>query len=1285
MATSVLLVTALGIMRAADVWDGSVSVVWDGDGTQASPYLIRTAADLAGLAERTNEGETFEGAYFTLTADLMMSDPATPAEEKPLWTPIGMSGINNGDDEENPGAFWGEDYYFKGNFNGAGHTVYNLWYAHDSEFEDDFNDPFNDGTYDFEGWSKALFGNLEDAVVTNLKLSGVSIQCEQRGAGLACTAKNSLITDISVDGYIQCGSSGTMGGSGAGIVTDAENCVFERCHSEASVKSVSGVGSIAAILSSSTVTDCSSAGQLAGLRGIGGIAGFVNSGSEISGCHSSTDVLQLPAKRQGTDVGGFAGVISGSVVRNCSSTGNLVVDYNGYGFVGSVIDNGLVESCYAVCDITKEGYAVWMASFVGEVGGSHYVGEDPVIGNVRNCYAVARYAYEPTPSDILTSGNHIGGFLGSIYEGSQVANCFYNTDTATGVNTFQPAEGEPGAFEIEFGLTTAYMQSEAFVRLLNEMAGVIGISEWEYEQGNYPVPTGVPASAGVAPFGGGSGTESDPWLIVSKEDLFSLANVANHGWDFRGQYILQTEDIALNAPFEEWGEQMPELWTPIGEFYPSGRYFAFAGTYDGGLHKVENMYIDNNVDSYGGLFGVAGDGAHIRNLGVTDAYIDLEGSTGGILLGSAALWNDDSVGERRISNCWTSGHIEGSNVSGFIGGGSQWGKTVMDNCYTTAEIYSFNEGGGFFARQIVGDMPVYLTASYFNGSFIKNGYERIPPLFNECIVTNCYYSNEAYPVDGDYEYFAYGRSSEYMTTPEFVNELSYASAYSGLESPWKYSEGLTASFFGSAPTVDVTFDIDDETSVSFKAIAGSLLTAPLIQSENSDMLLNGWIDGSTSGIFDFSTQTVTAPLTLTASWSEMITPDYTPFKNKFAKTYTIKTPAQLLALSYIVNGLSDEVEKTDYEGYTIQLGNDIEWNSTESYDSWGGAWSPMPFLPIGDSSNSFAGTFDGQGYTITGLYINRGGWSGNHGMFPRITDKAVVRNLLLNKAFIEVGYTSNDNPYIGILTGLSEGEVYRCGAEGKIIISDTAWSTGVVGGLIGVSSGNPATTSLKECFADVEASLKSQKFGGLIFSTTGNIDNSYAKSSVKWEDYGWFGGVVCVQQGETEIHDCWAASDIEWSYTMEKDGNPGGAVYGSNYTGNTGTYYDMTCLGDAFGPKADWEGNRYDPYLFGTGLETAYMKRMESFVSYDFTDVWGRRKDMNSGYPYLRWTAPGLANDKDGDISVGIDAISAESEVEIFTLPGVSVFKGRYADSVLDSGVYIVKSADGTANKIRIR
>ena len=107
--------------------------------------------------------------------------------------------------------------------------------------------------------------------------------------------------------------------------------------------------------------------------------------------------------------------------------------------------------------------------------------------------------------------------------------------------------------------------------------------------------------------------------------------------------------------------------------------------------------------------------------------------------------------------------------------------------------------------------------------------------------------------------------------------------------------------------------------------------------------------------------------------------------------------------------------------------------------------------------------------------------------------------------------------------------------------------------------------------------------------------------------------------------------------------------------------------------------------LFGTGLETAYMKRMESFVSYDFTDVWGRRKDMNSGYPYLRWTAPGLANDKDGDIIVGIDAISAESEVEIFTLPGVSVFKGRYADSVLDSGVYIVKSADGTANKIRIR
>ena len=157
-------------LLAQTIWDGSTDTEWEGDGSAGSPYLIGTAAELAGLAKRTNANETFEGKYFKLTADIWLSDPAAPDKDKPLWEPIGMSVINNGDSEDNPGGFWGEDHWFKGSFDGNGHTIHNLWYAHDSEFVDNFDDPFNDGTYDFDGWSKALFGNIDGATISNLTL-----------------------------------------------------------------------------------------------------------------------------------------------------------------------------------------------------------------------------------------------------------------------------------------------------------------------------------------------------------------------------------------------------------------------------------------------------------------------------------------------------------------------------------------------------------------------------------------------------------------------------------------------------------------------------------------------------------------------------------------------------------------------------------------------------------------------------------------------------------------------------------------------------------------------------------------------------------------------------------------------------------------------------------------------------------------------------------------------------------------------------------------------------------
>ena len=69
----------------------------DGNGSQATPYLIHNAGELLKLADRTNNGETFNNKYFQLEADIDM-DGIT-------WSGIGQ---------------------FRGIFDGAGHTISNV-------------------------------------------------------------------------------------------------------------------------------------------------------------------------------------------------------------------------------------------------------------------------------------------------------------------------------------------------------------------------------------------------------------------------------------------------------------------------------------------------------------------------------------------------------------------------------------------------------------------------------------------------------------------------------------------------------------------------------------------------------------------------------------------------------------------------------------------------------------------------------------------------------------------------------------------------------------------------------------------------------------------------------------------------------------------------------------------------------------------------------------------------------------------------------------------------------
>ena len=148
--------TVMMIPTASAAWDGSsVSAGLVGSGTEFDPYLISSENDLAFVAKQVNDAvASYEGEYLKLTVDLDLGNK--------LWTPIGVA-----------------KNYFRGTFDGDGHTVSNLNVKTNPE----------DSSAQYGG----LFGRIADGVIKNLTIDGakvISLKYAGTVAGLlSCTAK----------------------------------------------------------------------------------------------------------------------------------------------------------------------------------------------------------------------------------------------------------------------------------------------------------------------------------------------------------------------------------------------------------------------------------------------------------------------------------------------------------------------------------------------------------------------------------------------------------------------------------------------------------------------------------------------------------------------------------------------------------------------------------------------------------------------------------------------------------------------------------------------------------------------------------------------------------------------------------------------------------------------------------------------------------------------------------------------------------------------------------------
>ncbi len=252
-------------------------------------------------------------------------------------------------------------------------------------------------------------------------------------------------------------------------------------------------------------------------------------------------------------------------------------------------------------------------------------------------------------------------------------------------------------------------------------------------------------------------------------------------------------------------------------------------------------------------------------------------------------------------------------------------------------------------------------------------------------------------------------------------------------------------------------------------------------------------------------------------------------------------------LSPALSQFSGEGSGTEEDPYTImdvdqlqemgnditayyELGSDIEAGGTAEWNDGAG------FQPI---QGVFEGTLDGNGYSISGLTINRP--ESQIGLFASLGIDSKVSNLGLEDiAFIGDGG-------IGGIAGVGRGEIYDSYATGNISGASPA-----IGGLVGNLTSSAAIT---DSHADVNVEGEQSWVGGLAGLMSGDITASYATGNVTGGGID-IGGLVGDNQGT--ITDSYATGDVSGG-----DNRVGGLV-GRNHSvaSVTGSYASGNVYGD---------------------------------------------------------------------------------------------------------------------------
>ena len=678
------------------------------------------------------------------------------------------------------------------------------------------------------------------------------------------------------------------------------------------------------------------------------------------------------------------------------------------------------------------------------------------------------------------------------------------------------------------------------------------------------------------------------------------------GFELTRSLDFMDDDSYRNAPFNKATYLVTNStdmgWQPIGD--ASNR---FSGRFNGRGHTISNLMINRSGTANIGLFGYTGDASEITNVGLLNLTITGQGNVGslagtnagvitnsyattGTVVGTGATANVGGlVGNLRrdsssssITNSCASVSISGPGANSNVGGlvGLNAGSEIQNSCATgsisgpgaTSDVGGLvgQNSNGATIENSYATGPVSWTGSTSNvgglvglnsGSTIRNSYATgrvegtdsrsdVGGLVGESrlgsTITNNYATGEVSGTDDDVGgLIGLFNTSGRITNSYWLRQRDSASS-GGTNVPAATSRTMTE------------------------------LTAPTAPGATAADVYYTWL----TTIWDFGTSEQ-YPMLRNVGVQEVEPPGaLPPCTNDLIGTYTetiddgvdqamdVDKDGDGLIEICDLDGLNEMRFVLDGSGYRaaadamiistgcpstsctgFELTKSLDFMDDDSYreGSINSAWTTgQGWEPIGpNGGSSFKATFDGNGYTISNLMINRTGRGVSRiGLFgvAQPPPGGRLQTRIANLGLLNVNTTGTF--YVGSLAGQTLGVlIINSYATGSVIGTDE-----FVGGLVGRNTG-----TIRNSYTAVSVSAPNGEVGGLVGENVGGtIRNSYATGEVGGTGDNR-GGLVGFNQT-----DAFATAMIENSYATGRvivgsDSNIGGLVGDNIDQGRIGT------------------------------------------------------------------------------------------------------------------------------------